>query len=228
MDRHPLLILIPLLTILFNSSFAVASAAVMTLDDYRSGIGKGWREKVFKGRTNYVASRKDGIPCIAAVSHASASGLVYTISYDPQIMPILSWQWQIENLLAKGDATRKSGDDYPARVYVVFESLFFWQTRALSYIWDNRLPKGTFIKNAYTKNAMMIVVESGPAEKGKWVREERNIRTDFIKAFGEEPPKVGAIAIMTDTDDTGETAKAWYGPIRIMKGPAPQLPVPLP
>jgi hypothetical protein len=218
MNRYPLLLLIPLLAILFNSSFAAASASVITLDDYRSGIGKGWREKVFKGRTSYTASVKDGVPCIAAVSHASASALYFDISYDPKTMPILSWQWRIDHVLAKADATKKSGDDSPARVYVVFKSpILFWWPKALTYIWDNRLPKGTIIRNVHTRRAMMIVLESGPALEGRWVREERNIRQDYIRAFGEEPPEVEAIAIMTDTDDTGETAEAWYGPIRIMK-----------
>jgi len=46
-----------------------------------------------------------------------------------------------------------------------------------------------------------------------WRQEERNIYEDYRKYFGEEPPKVGAIAIMTDTDNTGEKATAWIGPL---------------
>ncbi len=33
--------------------------------------------------------------------------------------------------------------------------------------------------------------------------------------FGEEPPMVGAIAIMTDTDNTKGSALSWYDDIRI-------------
>lgn len=39
---------------------------------------------------------------------------------------------------------------------------------------------------------------------------------DYRQAFGEDPPKVGAVAIMTDTDNTGEQAVAWYGAIRFL------------
>jgi hypothetical protein len=39
---------------------------------------------------------------------------------------------------------------------------------------------------------------------------------DYRRAFGEDPPKVGAVAIMTDTDNTGEQAVAWYGAIRFL------------
>lgn len=211
------LIFISALFFTFHTGSAATSETVITLDDYQTGIAPQWKEKKFKGQTHYQASKKDGLLCIAAKSSAAASGLFYEINYDPEATPILAWQWQIDNVLAKGDPTKKSGDDYPARVYVVFPSAFFWRTKALNYIWDARLPKETFIANAYTSNAMMIVVESGPDNKGRWITEERNIRNDFIKAFGEPPPKVGAIAIMTDTDDTGETAQAWYGPIQIRK-----------
>ncbi len=211
-------LLLPLLIILFNPSLGLTAASPILLDDYHEGLAKGWREKIFKGRTDYRTTVKDGVPCIAAVSTAQASGLVFALAFAPRELPILSWEWRIEDVLSKGDATRKSGDDYPARVYVVFPSPLFWRTKALNYIWDNRLPRETFITNAYTKNAMMIVVETGPGKKGSWVQEERNIREDFIRAFGEEPPRAGAIAIMTDTDDTGETARAWYGAIRLLPG----------
>lgn len=209
------IILIVLLLFAVSGVTAATAETGITLDHYQSGISPKWKEKKFKGQTHYQASIKDGLPCIAATSSASASGLFYEISYDPEVSPLLAWQWQIDNVLTKSDPTQKSGDDYAARIYVVFPSAFFWRTKALNYIWDARLPKETFITNAYTSNAMMIVVESGPDKKGRWIAEKRNIREDFIKAFGEPPPKVGAIAIMTDTDDTGETTTAWYGPIRI-------------
>ncbi len=63
----------------------------------------------------------------------------------------------------------------------------------------------------------MIAVESGEKNVGKWVSEERNVFEDYKKLFGGEPPEAGGIAIMTDTDNTGESATAWYGPIRIMR-----------
>jgi hypothetical protein len=58
-------------------------------------------------------------------------------------------------------------------------------------------------------------VESGDEKAGTWVSEERNIREDYRRFFGEEPPRVGAVAVMTDTDDTGDEVTAWYGDITI-------------
>ncbi len=67
----------------------------------------------------------------------------------------------------------------------------------------------------------MIVVESGGVKFDRWVNEERNIYEDYIKAFGEEPPLISGVAIMTDTDNTGESATAYYGDIQFAKPTRP-------
>lgn len=191
------------------------SAQNIMIDDFTDGIDPHWQAESFKGLTHYTLSREDNQSCIKATSKNSASGLVYEIKFDAKELPILTWSWKIDNILTTGDAHTKEGDDYAARIYVVFPSFFFWKTKALNYIWANKLPKGESLPNSYTSNAIMIAVESGADQTGKWVAEQRNIYEDFKLYFGEEPPKVGAIAIMTDTDDTGETASACYGSIQI-------------
>lgn len=62
----------------------------------------------------------------------------------------------------------------------------------------------------------MIAVQSGPTLVGQWMEEKRNLSEDYRKCFGEDTPKAGAVAIMTDTDNTGEQAIAWYGAIRFL------------
>ncbi|HEX7766810.1 MAG TPA: DUF3047 domain-containing protein, partial [Nitrospira sp.] len=88
---------------------------------------------------------------------------------------------------------------------------------ALNYIWETKTPVGTIVENAYTDFAQMIVVESGPSRVGMWVEEERNIYEDYKKAFGEEPPLINGVAIMSDTDNTKERAVAFYGDIEFRK-----------
>jgi hypothetical protein len=90
---------------------------------------------------------------------------------------------------------------------------------ALNYIWANKLPIGQAVPNPFTANAMMIAVQSGPGLTGQWIEETRNVFEDYRRSFGTDPPRAGAIAIMTDTDNTGEEATAWYGPIRIVSAP---------
>jgi len=63
----------------------------------------------------------------------------------------------------------------------------------------------------------MIVVESGKDHLNKWITEERNIYDDYLKAFGKAPPPISGVAIMTDSDNTGESAVAFYGDLFFMK-----------
>jgi hypothetical protein len=176
---------------------------------------KGWEAKSFKGTTDYRIVQEDGRSVLKAHAKAAASGLSKKVKFNPSTYRYLKWSWKINQTIAKGDEKIKSGDDYAARVYVVFPGRFFWQMRALNYIWANKLPKGEFIPNAFTSNAMLIAVESGASKTGQWVLEERDVLADFRRVFGEDPPEAGAIAIMTDTDNTGAEATAWYGDITL-------------
>jgi hypothetical protein len=97
---------------------------------------------------------------------------------------------------------------------VVFSGgLFFWRTRAINYVWSSNQPEGASWPNAFTGNARMIAVESGPQRLGQWVSEQRNVAEDYRRLFGGEPGSVDAVAIMTDTDNSGQQASAWYGDI---------------
>ena len=86
---------------------------------------------------------------------------------------------------------------------------------AINYIWASHAPLGTIVSNPYTKQTKMIVVKSGKKTLNTWITEERNIFDDYIRAFGEKPPMISGIAIMTDSDNTKEAATAFYGDIQL-------------
>lgn len=195
-----------------------AAAAVTAVGRFSAGDLAGWEEQTFRGKkkTRYTLVTEGGRTVLRAESHGSASGLIRKTEFDPAATPILRWSWKIAGTLKKGDERTKEGDDYAARVYVVFPRTFFWQTRAINYIWANRLPKGGSLPNAFApRNVMMVAVESGAELAGTWRSEQRNIREDYLRLFGEEPPKAGGVALMTDSDNTGGEAVAWYGDITL-------------
>jgi hypothetical protein len=187
-----------------------AAPVQMLIDDFEGGLGPAWAVKSFQGETAYRVVAEAGGHVLQAESRGTASGLVRKIDLDPRETPVLSWRWKVAGTIPAGDERTKAGDDYAARVYVIFPHWFFPKTRTLNYIWANHLAKGAILPNAYTANAMMIAVQSGPAHAGQWLTERRDIVADYRQAFGEEPPRIGAIAIMTDTDTTGAMATAWY------------------
>ncbi len=205
--------------VLLATAAAVADDSVLPIDDFEHGLRPGWEEKRFEGRTLYEIVPEGTGHVLRATSQQGASGLIYRMAYDPKRFALLSWRWKVDNIIASGDATRKSGDDYAARVYVIFPHWFPPKTRSINYIWANRLPQGEHIPNPFFANAVMVAVESGPQKVGQWLEETRNVYEDYRRIFGEEPPEAGAVAIMTDTDNTGEAAVAYYDDLRVWRRP---------
>lgn len=176
---------------------------------------KGWEEKSFRGHTEYALKEDAGRSVLAAKSTAAASGLFKKVDIDLERTPYLNWSWKIDNVLdATADERSKKGDDYSARVYVVFSSgALFWKTRTLNYVWSNNQPVESQWPNAFTGSAHMIAVEGGNEQVGQWRTYKRNVREDFKKYFGGDVTQAHAVAIMTDTDNTGQSASAHYGDI---------------
>lgn len=182
---------------------------VLTLPDLSQ-----WEPKEFSGNTVYKVVDNDGKPVIKATSDGAASGLVRHIDIDLTKTPYMNWSWKVDNVLEGVKETRKSGDDYPARVYVVISGgFFFWRTRALSYVWASGQPKGNVWPSAFTDNATMTAVESGPEKVGQWIHEKRNILADIKNLLQLDKTEINAVAIMTDTDNSGQSATAYYGNI---------------
>ncbi len=201
----------------------------------------GWELLTFPKiprHTRYRLVREGGVTVVRAQSRAAAAALIRRIEIDPRRTPIVRWRWKIGGLIEHSDIRRKDGDDYPARLYLTFAydpEAMSWGRRlkhqaarllygdlpaaALNYVWARRAAPGTIIANAYTDFTRMIVVASGPAGVGRWHTVERNVREDFRRVFGREPPLITGVAIMTDTDDTGASAEAWYGDITFHSAP---------
>ena len=47
--------------------------------------------------------------------------------------------------------------------------------------------------------------------------EKRNVLQDYRDLFGEEPPKVGGVTLMIDSDDTKSTAESYFDVLRFDK-----------
>lgn len=201
----------------------------------------GWEELTFsriKRHTQYQLVQEDEGVCVEARSRASASGIIRNLKFDARQYPWIAWRWKIENVLKNGDLRTKDGDDYAARLYVAFEfepqNATWWERLThsiasqaagrplpgtmLTYIWANQAKAGEVADNPYTDQVKMVVLQSGNTRAGQWVNQRRNLVDDYVRAFGREPPNAMGVAIMTDTDGTGETTSAFYGDISLSGG----------
>jgi hypothetical protein len=185
---------------------------------FSAGDLNGWKEETIWGtkKSNYSFIKENGKNVLMGKSINAASGQLHKVSIDPKKFPVISWSWKIDHTVKNGNERTKAGHDFAARLYVVFPRGLFSRTRAIEYVWGNVMAKGESLRSPYSNNAAMIAVNSGNELAGKWVANRRNYADDYRTAFGEEPPKVGAIAIMTDSDNTGESAVGYYGDIYLL------------
>ena len=224
------------LFILRISADAVAKEKVCIHEDFNTL--NDWKPLLFAKihkHSLYNIEQEGDNKVLKAVADDSASGLVYSKTFDIRQCPIISWRWKVKNVYAKGNALTRSGDDYPLRIYVLFKydpasaglaqrieyNLIksirgeFPPDSSLNYIWANRQPIGSVIPNAYTDRAMMIVVETGRSRLNSWITEQVDALADYRRAFGHEPPKEARLAVMSDADNTGESATAWLDFIEV-------------
>lgn len=205
-----------LLIVLLSSLASVAAdTSRLAVGEFSSGSLAGWKPKSFKGTTLYTIELLDDVRVLRAKSDEAASGLFKEQRIDLQKTPYLNWRWRIENRLGKIDEQSKSGDDYAARVYVVVSGGWaFWRTRAINYVWAVNSPKGMVWPNAFAgRNAMMIALRSADDQTATWYQEKRNVLRDLEAQFDERIRYIDAVALMTDTDNAGGSAEAYYGDI---------------
>lgn len=191
--------------------------------------------------TLYRLREWDGVHAIEAQAKASMALLARPLAVDLGHTPVLCWRWRVDAPLKNADLRTKAGDDYAARVYITFtlkpEALDFG-TRAklrigraifgpqlpdaaINYVWDNRQPIGTRAPNAYTERTRMIVTRSGSADAGHWIEERRDVQADASQEFGPHIAATQQLALASDTDNTGEEARAGFADLHFVARDAP-------
>lgn len=215
-----------------------ATAMTLSFSDTTPGqvLPSGWKAYAMSRHhpTAQMAVVRDGNDDVFSIDANHAAGAIAHV-LDIPASTTLSWRWKVDRSVAKGDLSRKSGDDFAARVYVFFDvprSRLSWMQRlrlnvasrslghsiptsALCYVWDNRHPVGTITPNAFTDLVRTIVLQSGNTHAGTWQLQQRDLAADFRAAFGYAAPRVTGIALASDTDNTGEHVRAWFGDVKL-------------
>ena len=142
--------------------------------------------------------------------------------------PRLRWEWKIERGLDPHDERVKAGDDFAARVYVMFRfdpDRASWRERlqnklggllygrdvpgrALNYVWSSTEAAGETWDNPFAPASKMISTGSGTL--ADWQSAEVDVLRDYRALFDDEPPRPLGLAIMTDSDNTCSEAVAYF------------------
>jgi hypothetical protein len=201
-------------------------------------VPAGWQTVLLsasKQPTEYTLVADDGVTVLRANAHGSASILAWRADFDPHAFPLLSWRWKVTRPITGADTRERRSEDSPARVMVSFSgnsaSLRATDRAAgalaeaisghvlpyavLMYIWGAKVPLESTTVSSLTSRVRMLAVASDEEGAGRWLSYRRNLAEDFRRVFGEEPGHVTAIELMTDTDNTGGVAEAFYGDLTL-------------
>jgi Protein of unknown function (DUF3047) len=180
--------------------------------------------KQTKPFTQFRVVSRDGARVLEVEAKLSYGNLVHELPASSKGNR-LSWRWRVERGIAAGDPTTRSGDDHPIAVCAMFDvplaSLPFVErqmlraarsmsnddvpTATLCYTWDERLAPGTAIESPFTRRVRYLVLRGQGDAQREWRREERDLRADFQRLFGEEAkgsPPLQAVAVAGDADNT--------------------------
>ncbi|MDM0110887.1 DUF3047 domain-containing protein [Variovorax sp. J22R133] len=207
----------------------------LAFDDKNSGWSHVPLSKLKRDTVYDVVQEGDRKAVLRATADRSASLFVAPLKPALRTPVTLSWEWKTDALIAGADNRVKEREDAPLRVLVAFdgdvatlpeaEQKRFSRAKSLGrrdppyavlmYIWTNQGPVDSVIPSAHTSQIKMLAVASGTGGLGSWQRMQRNVADDYKKAFGAEPGPVLAVAVMTDTDNTGTKAVGSYAGIQI-------------
>jgi hypothetical protein len=215
---------------------AAAALCLLACTNAAAQLPEGWEALKINDKkkpTRYRLVEEGPRKVLHARAEASASGLQRPAAFSIAERPVASWSWKVSRLLAAADNSKTGAEDSPARIVLAFDGdvaklprvdqAVLYLSRKLSgqdmpyatlmYIWSNKAPVGTVIANPNTRRIQMVVASSGPAGVGAWQSLSRDVLADYRRAFKEEPGRLLAYGVMSDTDNTGESVDAWYGEI---------------
>ena len=186
----------------------------------------------------FVRVVREGRPALLVRADRSVSILRQRLQPTGQTVGLLRFSWMTDTLPSHADVSTTAGDDSPVRVLLAFDGdrarLSPQAVRmselsrlltgeelpyaTLMYVWSPRHPVGAIVANPRTDRIRKWVLDTGPEQLGVWRDHERDVRADFVRAFGEEPGPLLSVALMTDTDNTRSRLRAWYGPLQLSAG----------
>lgn len=197
---------------------------------------EGWHAVTLPGKTatRYGRAHKDGRTAWHAQADRSASLWRRHWRVEASRLGAVRFSWWVPGPLPGADFAVAGLTDAPAQVLFAFDgdhARLPGRTRlqydlaetltgerppfaTLKYAFGNDPAQvGQVIVHPRTDRIRTLVLDAGTAPAGRWREHRRDLVADFRRAFGEPPGALLSVALLTDGDNTGQLASAWYGPI---------------
>ncbi len=207
--------IVPILICLWSVLAGAQESARVDVGLFSQSDTSGWEIRKYSGTTDYALTLFDGKQVLSADSRQSASAFYKKIKVDLDKTPILHWSWRKVRPINPGDEFDKQGDDFVARIYVIKSGgLFLWRARTLIYVWSYQHSKNDVWNNPFAgEKTKMLSQRDASDPQDTWFSERRNVAADFKQIFGKDIRQIEGVAIMTDSDNSGLSARALYGDI---------------
>ena len=162
-------------------------------------------------KTNYSVGSNENGNFLKSVADNAASGLGKEVKIDLNKTPYINITWRVEKDLSGIKENTKKGHDFAARVFAVKKTgVTPFSNRAINYVFSSNNEIGFSSPSPYTKNAKDNVLSTTKNNLNQWVTVKSNVKEDFKKFHDLDVNELDGLAIMSDTDNSGMKAIAYF------------------
>ncbi len=196
------------LVVIFLAGLPIPSVPAWASDQGSALAAAGWEEytpeRWISRADRKVEIRADGFSAEIALSPGTGVAWEKKGIWDPEKGAVLSMELSSSGTNARSKDYRRFDARFPVSVTAVFgkdRQDLPWKTRIasffreilhgftskgirLTYAFGNRVPVGSMYRLADEETVFII---AGEEEKGKKVRSDRNLKEDFLAAYGRPP-----------------------------------------
>jgi Protein of unknown function (DUF3047) len=173
-----------------------------------NGVPRPWHAKLRGGNAEAVVVPENGSNVLRIKCDDASFSVERDVAISAGEFPVLIWEWKAAKLPSRGDVRRSSRNDQGLQVLLAFDN-----RKVISYIWDSGAPVGTVVDESvgwpFSIAVKAVVVESGEADLGKWVVQQRNIYKDYERLFHEKPSRLAGVRLQANTQYTKDSSEGF-------------------
>jgi len=173
----------------------------------------GWSVVTFPGVAP-ASFKASGASAIEVTADAAAGLLWRAVKEQELSIAKAQWSWQVEESVPPTDLTRRGKDDRALAVYFIFGAsadrakgamalLSSRSVKTLVYVFGGDRPRGSILPSPHmAERGKFIILRPADAPRRQWLNESVDLVSDHVRAFGQNPSLLLAVAISSDSDDT--------------------------
>lgn len=194
----------------------------------------GLPERFAKPVSSFDITAEGGVRVLRVRADKSWGSLIHELTPALSDRTKLRWRWRLDEPLPQAQLQAKKTEDAALKLCLSFDmpvsripaseqtlfrlAQFFTReklpTATLCYVWAHQESQGQILPSPVTARVRYLVLNQAQTPLKTWVAHERDVRADFLKAFGSESPEVppvSAVIVGADADNTQGASLGYVG-----------------